>query len=116
MLCCSGRSAGWYHCGRAALRGSALGLNLVLVQNPWARAAASQGATVGRQDIPAQDEEMSVTTCYANPRAEEGKRGEGEWTGKTVSTGTVCLCVHGQEGLCACRFVYVSVCVVIVCL
>lgn len=57
-----------------------------------------------------------MTTCYANPRAEEGKRGEGEWTGKTVSTGTVCLCAHWQEGLCACRFVYVSACVVIVCL
>lgn len=56
-----------------------------------------------------------MTTCYANPRAEEGKRGEGEWTGKTVSTGTVCLCAHWQEGLCACRFVYVSACVVIVC-
>lgn len=77
--------------------GSALGLNLVLVQNPWARAAASQGATVGRQDIPAQDEETSVTTCYANPRAREGKRGEGAWTVKTASTGTVCLCVHWQE-------------------
>lgn len=51
-----------------------------------------------------------MTTCYANPQAEEGKRGEGEWTGKTVSTGTVCLCAHWQEGLCACRFVYVSVC------
>lgn len=52
-------------------------LNLVLVQNLWARATVSQGATVGRQDIPAQDEEMSVTTCYAKPQAEEGKRGEG---------------------------------------
>lgn len=49
------------------MKGSALGLNLVLVQNPWAKAAVDQGATAGRQDIPAQDEEMSVTTCYAKP-------------------------------------------------
>lgn len=69
---CTGfRWAGW------GARGWALGLNLVLVQNLWARAAASRGATVGRQDIPVQDEETSVTTCYANPRAREGKRGEG---------------------------------------
>ncbi|CAB1337862.1 unnamed protein product [Coregonus sp. 'balchen'] len=40
-----------------------------------AGAAASQGATVGRQDIPAQDEEMPATTCYANP---EQRRKEGE--------------------------------------
>jgi len=95
------------------MKGFTLGLNLVLVQSPWARAAASRGATVGRQDIPAQDEEMSVTTCYANPRAEEGKSGEGECTGKTVSTGTVCLCAHWQDsvhaGLCVC----VCVCVLV---
>lgn len=92
-------------------------LNLVLVQNPWARAAASQGATVGRQDIPAQDEEMSVTTCYANPRAEEGKRREGGTDGKdSFDRDCVFVCVHWQEGLCACMFVSASVCVVIVCL
>lgn len=56
---------------------SALDLNLASVQNPRARAAASQRATVGRQDIPVQDEETSVTTCYANPQAREGKVGGG---------------------------------------
>lgn len=64
--------------------GSALDLNLAPEQNPWARTAASQRATVGRQDIPVQDEETSVTTCYANPQAREGKRGEGAWTVKTA--------------------------------
>lgn len=64
--------------------GSAPHLNLALVQNPWARAAASERATVGRQDIPVQDEETSVTTCYANPRTGGGKRGEGAWTVKTA--------------------------------
>lgn len=63
----------------------------------------SQRATVGRQDIPAQDKEMSVTTCYAKGRAEEGKEGEGAQTGKTVSTVAVCLC--------ACLCVCVRVCV-----
>lgn len=85
--------------------GLAVGLNLVLVQNPWTRAAVSQGATVGRQDIPAQDEEMSVTTCYANPRAEEGKRGEGELTGKTVFDGDyvfVCALAGGIMCMYAC--------------
>lgn len=47
--------------------GSARRLNLVQVQNPCARVTVSQGATARRQDIPAQDEETSVTTCYANP-------------------------------------------------
>lgn len=101
----------WYNRGRAAWRGSALGLNLVLVQNLWALTAASQGATVGRQDIPAQDEEMSVTTCYANPRAKGGKRGEGERTGKTVFRQGLCVCVHTGRG----DFVCVCVYVVIVC-
>lgn len=64
--------------------GSAPHLNLAPVQNPWARTAASERATVGRQDIPVQDEETSVTTCYANPRAGGGKRGEGAWTVKTA--------------------------------
>lgn len=64
--------AGWYDCGSAAAcreeeEGSALRLNLVQIQNPCARVTASQGATARRQDIPAQDEETSVTTCYANP-------------------------------------------------
>lgn len=87
----------WKSC--TGLGGGALGLNLVLVQKLRARAAASRGATVGRQDIPVQDEETSVTTCYANPRAREGKkRGGGAWTVKTVSAGTVCLRVRWQEG------------------
>lgn len=97
----------------ASLWDMTCGLNLVQIQNPWARAAASQGATFGRQDIPAQDEEMSVTTCYANPQAEEGKSGEGDWTGKTVLTEFVCLCVHWQEGLCT--YMHFCVCQYVCC-
>lgn len=41
-----------------------------------AAAAQLQRATVRRQDIPAQDEEVSVTTCYANPEPQR-KDGEG---------------------------------------
>lgn len=36
---------------------------------------------------------MSVTTCYANPRDEEGKSREGECTGKTLSNGDWAVCV-----------------------
>lgn len=57
--------------------GSALALNLVPVQKAWGRVAASQAATARRQDIPAQDEETSVTTCYANPRSWTRERSEG---------------------------------------
>lgn len=79
--------------------------------NPWARAAASQGATFGRQDIPVQDEEMSVTTCYANPQAEEGKSGEGDWTGKTVLTKTVFVCALAGGIMYVHAFLCMSVCV-----
>ena len=111
---CSGRSAARYHCGRAEWRGSFLGLNLVPVQNPWARAAASQGATVRRQDIPAQDEEMSVTTCYAKPpswrRKKKGGGGGGNGRERQFRHGLgVCVCTGRRDY--ACAFLCMSVCV-----
>lgn len=119
-VCCavySGRSATWYHCGRAEWRGSVLGLNLVPFQNPWARAAVSQGATVRRQDIPAQDEEMSVTTCYAKPWAEEGKRREGGMDGKDSFDRDCVFASAPAEGIMRMHLcVHQCVCFVIVCL
>lgn len=57
-----------------------------------------QRATVGRQDIPAQDEEMPATTCYANPKQWRKEKGA---DAKDSSTGTECVCA-GREGVCAC--------------
>lgn len=57
--------------------GGTLALNIVPVQKAWGRVAVSQAATARRQDIPAQDEETSVTTCYANPRSWTRERSEG---------------------------------------
>lgn len=89
---------GWW--GRRG--GSALALNLVPVQKAWGRVAASQAATARRQDIPAQDEETSVTTCYANPEAGQGKGvREGRVDGKdSLSRGRSLFCVCTLEALC----------------
>ena len=70
------RGAGSTRTRAAAVQPPASGLNLVPRSQGWrAGVAASRGATGGRQDIPAQDQEMPATTCYAKaPR--RGKENE----------------------------------------
>lgn len=61
----------------------------------------SQAATARRQDIPAQDEEMSVTTCYANPRSWTRERSEGgRVDGKDSFNRERSLFVRTLEGYC----------------
>lgn len=58
-----------------------------------------------------------MTTCYANPRAEEGKRGEGGTDGKDSFRQGLCVCVcAGRRNYAHAGFVCVCACVVIVCL